>query len=109
MFLLSGLLGLVGYFVQGTVMSGVLHAIVGAGLTSIVWGICESETLFANLDTRSEILLSYLFTFLVGAGLTLWMTTGLGFPLVESALTVGISVVLSYYFIFSAAPFTNAE
>ena len=96
MFGLSGIVGLVAWWLDGTLMTGMLALIAACAVTAIVWAVAESSPFEGAIDMRAGTLLGHLGAFLVGMVSTLWMVNSLGFPLVESALTMLATVGTGY-------------
>ncbi|MGB0725605.1 MAG: hypothetical protein ACPGQO_02340 [Candidatus Poseidoniaceae archaeon] len=96
MFGLSGILGVAAWLLDGTVMMGMLVLIAACAATAIVWALAESSPLEGAIDLRAGTLLGHLGAFLVGMVSTLWMVNSLGYPLVESALTMLATVGTGY-------------
>ncbi|DAC35275.1 MAG: hypothetical protein CMA08_03260 [Euryarchaeota archaeon] len=96
MFGLSGIVGLAVWWLDGTMMTGMLALIAACAVTAIVWAITESSPLDGAIDLRIGTLLGHLGAFLVGMVSTLWMVNSLGYPMAESALTMLATVGLGY-------------
>lgn len=96
MFGLSGILGVAAWLLDGTVMMGMLVLIAASVVTAIIWALAESSPLEGAIDLRAGTLLGHLGAFLVGMVSTLWMVNSLGYPLIESALTMLATVGTGY-------------
>jgi len=88
MFGLAGGLGALAWWRSGSMLTGMLVAVAGCALTALVWALTDTSVLDGAFDTRPGTLVGHVIALVSGVLLTVWMVGPLGFPLVESALTV---------------------
>ena len=88
MFGSAGLLALLVWWQSSSLMTGTLTLVAGCALVAIVWALSDTSQLDGAFDTRPGTLVGHAVALVIGVLLTYWMVGPLGYPLLESALTV---------------------